>query len=132
MFYTNQTHTRMLCWLLAILMLFTPGSRVLAQVEESDDVLLADPAIVPVPDVVDTPLDLTYLLPQSCVVLSMRPQAILSSPLFKMLPIEVLQAASVQQTGLDPLQLDRLFFCVEPPVAGPPDYALMGSFRRQS
>ena len=31
-----------------------------------DTALLADPAIVPVPDMLDTPLDVTYLLPQSC------------------------------------------------------------------
>ncbi|TWU20825.1 DUF1559 domain-containing protein [Bythopirellula polymerisocia] len=145
MFHPNQIHTRILCWFLTGLMLITPSSHLLAQqvapdaIElkgqddkapeaEYDTTLLADPAFVPVPDIVDTPLDVNYLLPQACLVVSLRPQAILASPFAKMMPIEVVQAASLQQTGLDPLQLDRLLLSIEPPAAGPPNYAVMGSF----
>lgn len=129
MFHTNQRNTRVLCWFLTGLMLFTPGTHLLAQQRVRDDTaLLADPPIVPVPDVVDTPLDVTSLLPQACLVVSLRPQAILSAPFAKMMPIEVLQAASLQQTGLDPLQMDRLLLSVEPPATGVPNYAVMGSF----
>lgn len=128
MFHTNRTHTHVLCWFLTGLMLFTPGSSLIAQEADERTTLLADPAAVPVPDVVDTPLDVTYLLPQACLVISLRPQAILASPFAKMMPIEVLQAASLQQSGLDPLQLDRLLLTVEPPAAGAPNYAVMGSF----
>ncbi|QEG32798.1 DUF1559 family PulG-like putative transporter [Bythopirellula goksoeyrii] len=128
MFHTNRTHTHFLCWFLTGLMLFTPGSSLIAQEADERTTLLADPAAVPVPDVVDTPLDVTYLLPQACLVISLRPQAILASPFAKMMPIEVLQAASLHQSGLDPLQLDRLLLTVEPPAAGAPNYAVMGSF----
>ncbi len=124
MFCTNQTLTRALCWFLAVLMLVAPGTHLLAD----ETTLLADPPIVPVPDVVDTPLNLTYLLPQACLVVSLRPQSILAAPFAKMMPIEVIQAVSLQQTGLDPLQLDRLLMSVEPPAAGAPNYAVMGSF----
>ena len=117
---------RFLCWFLAALMLVMPSSQLLAQ--DADEALLADPAIVPVPDVIDTPLDVTYLLPQSCFVMSVRPQAILNSPMMKMMPIEVLQAASIQQTGIDALLMDQLLLSIEPPVGGPPNYAAMASF----
>jgi hypothetical protein len=98
-----------------------PGNR-------EDKTLLADPAIVPVPAVVDTPLDVTYLLPQSCFVMSVRPQAILNAPTMKLMPLEVIQAASIQHTGIDALLMDRVLLSVEPPAAGPPNFAVMASF----
>ena len=93
-----------------------------------DRSLLADPPVVEVPDVVESPLDVTYLLPQPCVVVSLRPQQIMHSPLLKLMPIEVVQAASLQQTGIDALLMDRLLISMEPPAAGPPNYAVMASF----
>jgi hypothetical protein len=98
-----------------------PGTR-------PDTTLLADPAIVPVPDVIDTPLDVSYLLPQSCFVLSVRPRAILNAPTMQLMPLEVLQAASIQHTGIDALLMDRVLLSVEPPAAGPPNFAVMASF----
>ena len=74
------------------------------------------------------PLDLTYLLPQACVVIAARPRQLLTAPAVAMLPIEVLQAASLQQTGLDPLEAETLLLSVEPPLAGPPNYALLATF----
>jgi hypothetical protein len=44
------------------------------------------------------------------------------------MPIEVLQAASNQYTGIDALLLDRVLVSVEPPAAGPPNFAMMASF----
>ena len=126
--------SRFLCWFLSALMLATPSAGVIAQEVEAieevqeDTTLLADPAIVPVPDVIDKPLDITYLLPQACVVVSARPQETMTSSLLKMMPIEVIQAASIQHTGIDALLMDRLLISVEPPVAGPPNYAVMASF----
>jgi hypothetical protein len=119
---------RSLCWFLAWLMLLMPSVAVRAQETVEDNTLLADPAIVPVPDVIDTPLDVTYLLPQSCFVLSARPQAILNSPTMRLMPLEVIQAASIQNTGIDALLLDRVLLSVEPPAAGPPNFAVMASF----
>jgi hypothetical protein len=129
-----KSSSRFLCWFLSMLMLVSPNAWAMAQeVEAVEDVredttLLADPAIVPVPDVIDKPLDITYLLPQACLVVSVRPQEIMTSPLLKMMPIEVVQAASIQHTGIDALLLDRLLISIEPPVAGPPNYAVMASF----
>jgi type II secretory pathway pseudopilin PulG len=117
-----------LCWFLAWLMLITPTAVLRAQETIEDNTLLADPAIVPVPDVIDTPLDVTYLLPQSCLVVSVRPQAILNAPIMKMMPIEVLQAGIIQQHGIDVLLMDRVLLSVEPPAAGPPNFAVMASF----
>ncbi len=152
MFRTNKQSTHLLCWFLTVLILYSPGHHLLAEdvdidtipleeparppspdadgnlIYRADTTLLADPPVVPVPDIVDTPLDVTYLLPQACLVVSLRPQAILASSFARMMPIEVLQAVSLQQTGLDPLQLDRLLLSVEPPAAGAPNYAVMGSF----
>lgn len=122
------------CWLLSLLMLISPNSMAIAQQAqdlkqaEPDTTLLADPPIVEVPRVVADPLDITYLLPQSCAVLSVRPQEIINSPIFKLLPFEVLQAASVHHTGIDALLVDRLLVSVEPPTGGPPNYAVMASF----
>lgn len=123
-----KAHNTFLCWFLAWLMLITPSTAVRAQETIEDNTLLADPAIVPVPDVIDTPLDVTYLLPQSCFVLSARPQAILNSPVMRMMPIEVLQAGIIQQHGIDILLMDRVLMSMEPPVAGPPNFAVMASF----
>jgi hypothetical protein len=105
----------------------TPNENAWPQNRE-DTTLLADPAIVPVPDMIDRPLDITYLLPQACVVVSIRPQQIMHSPLLKLMPIEVVQAASLQQTGIDALLMERLLISMEPPAAGPPNYAVMVSF----
>ena len=99
---------RFLCWFLAALMIATPALPALAQ----------EPA----------PLDLTYLLPQACVVIAARPRQLLTAPAVAMLPIEVLQAASLQQTSLDPLEAETLLLSVEPPLAGPPNYALIATF----
>jgi type II secretory pathway pseudopilin PulG len=125
---------RFFCWLLSLLMLVSPHAAIIAQEVEAvenvepDTTLLADPAVVAVPEVVEHPLDITYLLPQACVVASFRPQKIVNSPIFKMMPIEVLQAASIKHTGIDALLMDRLLVSMEPPIAGPPNYAVMASF----
>lgn len=123
---SRQSSFRALCWLLALQMFVMPSLPVLAQqVDEPelgipDTTLLADPTVLP--------LDLSYVLPQACVVVSMRPRKMLTSPAMQMLPIEVLQAASLQQSGIDPLETEALLLSVEPPMAGPPNYAVMVVF----
>lgn len=131
---------RFLCWFLAALMFATPSLPALAQnakAEETeaeveqlrrnvvgDTTLLADPAVVPAV----APLDLTYLLPQACLVVAARPRQLLTASAAAMMPIEVLQAASLQQTGLDPLETETLLLSVEPPMTGPPNFALLATF----
>ncbi len=100
--------SRFLCWFLAFLMLVTPSGHLLAQ------------------DV--APIDMTYVLPQACLVVSARPQAIYNSPMFQMMPLEVLQAASIQYVGIDALEMDRLLISMEPPLTGPPNYSVIMSF----
>jgi Protein of unknown function (DUF1559) len=125
---------RALCWFLAALMFAAPSLPVLAQEQKRketrtgtgrpDTTLLADPATAPAVQ----PLDLTYLLPQACFVLAARPRQLLTAPAAAMLPIEVLQAASLQQTGLDPLEMETVLLSMEPPIADPPNYALLATF----
>jgi hypothetical protein len=100
--------SRLLCWSLSVLMLVSPSGPLLA-----DDV---------------PPIDKTYVLPQACLVVSVRPQAIMRAPLFQMMPLEVLQAASLEHVGVDPLEMDRLLVSVEPPLMGPPNYAVVMNF----
>lgn len=100
--------SRLLCWFLSVLMLVSPSGPLLA-----DEV---------------PPLDTTYVLPQACLVVSARPQAIMQAPIFQMLPVEVLQAASLEHVGVDPLEMDRLLVSLEPPLMGPPNYSVVMSF----
>jgi len=99
---------RVLCWLMAALMFAAPSLPALAQenARPSSD----------------------YLLPQSCVVVSLKPKQVLASPAVQMLPIEVLQAAALQHVGLDPLEIESLQVSVEPPMAGPPNYSVLTVF----
>ncbi len=69
-----------------------------------------------------------YALPQSCVVASLRPRQLLTSPAMQMLPIEVLQAAALQHAGFDPLEIESVQVSVEPPMAGPPNYSVQVDF----
>lgn len=67
--------------------------------------------------------ELPYCLPGACVVVSARPQQLLTSPLLKMMPIEVLQATMLQETGLDPLEGQRLLVSILP-SANPPSFSV--------
>jgi len=122
MFHANRLFTRIVCQFLACLMVTTPYGPAFAQRPRTP--LIADPADPPV----DSLPGLAYMLPQACLVVSAHPQKLLTCEQFAMAPIEVLQAASIQQTGLDPLQLESLIVSVEPPAAGPPNYSAVARF----
>lgn len=116
---------RQLCWFMTILMFVSPSLPVLAQQGhigegEPPKSLLADPA--------KAPPHLNYVLPQSCLVVSLQPRQILTSKLLEYLPIEVVQAASLKEVGIDPLQAERVVASMEPPMAGPPNYSLVATF----
>lgn len=131
-----------LCSLLAALMAFGPAGPLLAQqppqpqvpiqpVENPervlrDKTLLADPAEAP------NPFDLSYVLPKSAVIAAVRPGQILRAPAVEMLPYEVIQAATVQATGLDPMAAEQLVVSVEPPVQGPLRYTALAHFSQPS
>ncbi|MDC0935748.1 DUF1559 domain-containing protein [Pirellulales bacterium] len=89
---------------------------------EPDATLLADPPQMPVA------FDVSYVLPQSFLVVAARPSQVLKSPVMEMLPYEVVQAATIQATGIDPMTADQVVFCVTPPFQGPPQYTALAKF----
>lgn len=69
------------------------------------------------------------LLPGAAALLVIKPMQILRSPLAQGLPYEVLQAASMKETGLDPLEMQSLVIAGAPPDQGSPSYAVRATFR---
>ena len=69
-----------------------------------------------------------YVVPSAVAVLIAKPEQILKSSAAELFPIEVLQAALLQETGLDPLEANELVVSVSPPIAGPPSYSLLATF----
>jgi hypothetical protein len=106
---------RLLCSLLAVLMAASPAPLV----AQAPATTAGDEA---------APLDTSFALPDACFVVAARPSQVLKSPAFELLPIEVVQAAMVQQTGIDPLSADQVLLSVVPPAQGPPGYALHAKF----
>lgn len=76
----------------------------------------------------DSSVNLEYVVPSAVVVLIAKPEQILKSSAAELFPIEVLQAALLQETGLDPLEANELVVSVSPPIAGPPSYSLLATF----
>lgn len=72
--------------------------------------------------------NLDYVVPSAVAVLIAKPEQILKSSVAELFPIEVLQAALLQETGLDPLEANELVVSVSPPIAGPPSYSLLATF----
>ncbi|BBO35288.1 DUF1559 domain-containing protein [Lacipirellula parvula] len=72
--------------------------------------------------------NLEYVIPSAVVVLIAKPEQILKSSAAELFPIEILQAASIQETGLDPLEASEVVLSVSPPIAGPPSYSLLATF----
>jgi hypothetical protein len=101
---------RFLCALLALLMAASPA-----------------PLLAQAPDNT-APIDMSYALPNTCIVVALRPAQILKSPTAQMFPVEVLQAAAIQAVGLDPLAAEQLVVCVAPPTQGPPNYSVVARF----
>lgn len=106
---------RALCGLLAVLMAASPTSLVAQSPHAASDEAPA-------------PLDASFALPDACFVMAARPGQVLKSPLFALLPTEVFQAATIQETGVDPLLAEQVLVSVVPPAQGPPGYALHATF----
>jgi hypothetical protein len=76
------------------------------------------------------PVDMTYALPGACLVAAVRPAQILNSPAAELYPVEILQAAMIQETGLDPLTAEEVVACVTSPMQGPPTYSVAARFSK--
>lgn len=70
------------------------------------------------------------VLPAAAAVLVLRPAQILASPLADAFPHEILQAVSLQETGLDPLDIQTLVIAASPPEQGQPSYAARATFTK--
>jgi prepilin-type processing-associated H-X9-DG protein len=102
---------RAVCLILIVLMAMSPAPLVAQQ--------------APAP----APLDTSFALKDSCVMIALRPAQILSSQAASLYPVEVLQAAALRNTGLDPLLVDQLVVCMTPPMAGPPSFSVAAQFK---
>ena len=133
---------RSLCSLLVVLTTCGPATSVLAQGVQSpapprsviqpapnlqrtkeDTTLLANKAQTPA-----SKFDLSYVLSDAAVILVARPGQVLNSAMMEMMPTEIIQAASVKETGLDPLKADQFVLSVSPPTNGPPNYTALVRF----
>lgn len=72
---------------------------------------------------------ISRVLPNAAAVLVIKPAQILRSPIADAFPHEILQAASLQETGLDPLDMQTLVIAVSPPEQGQPSYAARATFK---
>jgi hypothetical protein len=105
---------RALCALLAALMLISPTP------------MLAQQPAAAAPE--GSALDASFILPDACAVIVCRPSQILSSPFAQLMPTEILQAAMMKETGLDPLAAQQVVLSITPPMAGPPSFSLHSKF----
>ena len=106
MFASRQFLHRALCWLLSFVTPLAPSLAVYAQTPAQSDNQI-----------------LQYLIPNSAAVVSLRPRQILTCEATRMMPVEVLSAASLKELGFDPVMIEHVLFSGIPPLAGPPNYA---------
>jgi hypothetical protein len=92
---------------------------------DDDTTLLADPK-----HAVAGNLNLSCVLPGSCLIAATRPAQILSSPFTELYPIEVIQAATIKECGVDPLDAEQIVACLVPPLMGPPSYSILFQFSK--
>ncbi|QDS99790.1 DUF1559 domain-containing protein [Adhaeretor mobilis] len=138
----DRSSSRWLCSLLAVLTACGPATTVLAQEVQrpvpprsvtqpapnpqrttDDTTLLGNKAMAPASEI-----DLSYALSDAAVILVARPGQVLNSAMMEMMPTEVIQAASIKETGLDPLKVDQIVLSVSPPANGPPNYTALVRF----
>jgi hypothetical protein len=136
----RRASQQFLCTLLAALMALGPVPAI------ADEELIADPAkpktaaqeVQPgdvdqdVPLIADPakpkPADLSYVVPNPCVLIALRPAQLLNAPVAEMMPTEVLQAAALQQIGVDPLAAEQVVLSAGVPTNGPPPISLLARF----
>ena len=69
--------------------------------------------------------NLKYVTENAAIVLLARPQQVMTSPVTEMLPVEVATAAGVKYLGIDPADVTEVVVVAEPPMAGPPEFAII-------
>ncbi len=74
----------------------------------------------------DSPLE--YIVPDAAAVLVLRPKQVFAADRMRLMPLEVIQAAGIKETGIDPLETEELVISVRPPLQGPPAYAVHARF----
>lgn len=128
---------QLLCLTLTALMLGGPATTVIAQAPpraetppvanprgaSEDKTLVGEKPLAPASE-----FDLSYVLSDAAVVVVARPGQVLNSQMMEMLPTEVIQAAMMKETGLDPLKSDQIVISVSPPTNGPPNYTALVRF----
>jgi len=68
-------------------------------------------------------VDLGYITPETMAAAVLYPRYVLTAPEMEMMPIEVISAAAKKGCGLDPVEIEQIVVLVEPPKAGPPQFA---------
>jgi hypothetical protein len=107
-----------LCLILAALIATNPAAAVLAQPVGAE----------PTTAVPAEPLNLQYAVPGAVVVVAVRPKQFFTSAAAELFPTEIIQAAAMQEMGLDPLACEELVVSVAPPLQGPPTYSVYARF----
>ncbi len=108
---------RTLCFVLAVLTLASPAP-----------LLAQETATAAAAPAGGAPLDGSYALPDACFAMVLRPAQVFRAPAAAMVPYEVIQAAVMQETGLDALAAEQLVLTITPPVVGPPAFSLHSKF----
>ena len=134
-FHPSRFFHRALCWFLVAVMGTAPSLGIpWAGIAAAQPGEAADSARIATPgEEATTPkagLDLTYCTDRACAALVVYPRRMLTDPTMAMLPIEVFTAAGVKELGIDPLHVEQLQAFVEPPMAGPPTFAIIVKFTK--
>jgi len=114
----SRTHRKIVSWMLVAVMTFSPTA-IYAQMPQAEPPASAAEA---------SPIDLTFVTPESCAAVILFPRRALTSPAMEMLPLEVMTAAGMKEWGIDPLQIEQVVAVAEPPVGGPPGFTVMARF----
>ncbi|HEX6960434.1 MAG TPA: hypothetical protein VF175_01095, partial [Lacipirellula sp.] len=141
----HRSPQQSLCALLAALMALGPLPSIAQQPAEVPQVIEGEAAQSPRPVArpnttlladptanggAARPLEVAYAVPNTCVLVAIRPAQLLNSPMAELYPTEVLQAAGLKHVGLDPLAAEHVVFALAPTFGGPPSYSLFARFNK--
>lgn len=107
MFAIPKSLFRFLCYTMAVITPLAPSAAIQAQTVAASEE------------------STRYILPYSATIVSARPRQLLTSETAQAFPIEVVQAMFLKELGLDPLNVERVISSMIPPLAGPPNYAIL-------
>jgi type II secretory pathway pseudopilin PulG len=112
--FTCWRRARHLSLVMAAVMFFSPIATLKAQTPTAE-----------APTGEGTAFDTKYITPDAAFVAYVQPRQILTSPKTEMMPIEVASAAGTEFLGIDAVKIERVAVVVEPPVNGPPQFAIV-------